>query len=151
MDLFGFFRKYVWNDEKTPYLISVERLTQRQARNELFTYSVLLAAFFFVAGMAALLGASIVGGSLTVAIYAFAVCSAAVALVAIRHWIAAIICATAPPAILLFFIVNGFPPTLHILDKLLIGAVILALWAYSFRVVRITRAFPNLRESASAD
>jgi len=151
MDLFGFFRKYVWNDEKTPYLVPVGRLTQRQARNELFTYSVLMFAFFFIVGMAALLGAEVVGRSLTVTIYAFAICSAAGALAVLRHWIAAVLCATAPPAILIFLIVNGFSPKLHMLDKLLIGAVILALWVYSFRVVRITRAFPGLRESATVD
>ena len=32
MDLQNFVRKYVWNDEKTPSLTPVGRLTQRQAR-----------------------------------------------------------------------------------------------------------------------
>ena len=90
MDLFGYFRKYVWNEEKTPYLIPVGRLTQSQARNELFAYSVLMAAFFLVVGMAALLGASIVAGSLLVTIYSFTLCCAAVALITTRHRVAAL-------------------------------------------------------------
>jgi hypothetical protein len=151
MDLFGYFRKYVWNDEKTPYLVSVGRLTRTQARNELFAYSVLLAAFFFVVGMAALLGASVVAGSLIVAIYAFTICSAAVALTAIRHWIAAVICATAPPAILLFLAIDGFSPRLHAIDKILIAAVLMALWAYAIRVVRIARAYEFLGEKPPED
>ena len=148
MDFQGFVRKYVWNDEKTPYLTKVGRLTQRQARNELFVFSVLLAAFFFVTGMAALLGASMVAWSLGVAVYSFAICSAAVILAAIRHPVAALACVTAPPAVLAFLLVEGFPPQLHLMDKLLIATVLLALWVYTVRVVRIARAYPWLDEGA---
>jgi len=146
MDFESFVRKYVWNDEKTPYLTKVGRLTRKQAQSELFVYSVLVAAFFFIVGMAALLGFSIVAGLLGVAVYSFAVCSAAIVLAATRYPAAALICATAPPVVLAFLVINGFPPQLHMLDKLLIGAVLLALWFYSVRVVRIARAYPGLIE-----
>lgn len=148
MDFFGYFRKYLWNVEKTPYLVSVGRLSRTQARNELFTYCVLLAAFFFVTGLAALLGASIVADSIGVAVYSFVLCGAAVYLASTQHPFAALICATAPPVILLYLILYGFSPKLHLLDKLLIGSVILALWVYTFRVVRITWAIPGLREES---
>jgi hypothetical protein len=151
MDLFGYFRKYVWNEEKTPYLTPVGRLTQTQARNELFTYSVLMAAFFLVVGMAALLGATFVAGSLTVTLYSFTLCSAAVALAATRHRVAALICATAPPAVLLYLVINGFSPQFHAVDKVLISAVLMALWIYTFRVIRIAWAYPDLPESTSAE
>ena len=141
-----FVRKYVWSDDKTPYLIKVGRLTRRQARNELFAFSVLIAAFFFMVGMAALLGASIVADSVGVAVYAFAICSAAIALAATQHPFAAIACATAPPAVLVYLLIIGFPPQLHTSDKLLIGGILLALWAYTARVVRITRVYPYLAE-----
>ena len=144
MDLFGLFRRYVWNEEKTPYLTKVGRLTRAQARNELFAFSVLIAAFFFVVGLAALLGASIVAGSLGVAVYSFAICSAAIVLAAVRHPAAALACATAPPVVLAFLVVEGFPPHLHLMDKLLIGAVLLALSVYAIRVVRIACAYPAL-------
>ena len=98
MDFYGFIKKYVWNEEKTPYLVPVGRLSQSQARNEIFVYSILMASFFLIAGVAALLGASIVAGSLVVAAYSFVVCGAAVILSAtLREW-PAFICATAPPA-----------------------------------------------------
>lgn len=148
MDFQNFVRKYVWNDEKTPYLTKVGRLTQRQARNELFVFSVLIATFFFVTGMAALLGVTIVAGSLGVALYSFAVCCAALALAATRHPVAAMAAATAPPVALLFLLVEGFPPQLHWPDKLLIAGVLLALWAYTIRVVRIVRAYPYLEEGS---
>lgn len=146
MDFQRFVRKYVWNDEKTPYLTKVGRLTKRQARSELFVISVLIAAFFFVIGMAALLGASIVAGSLIVAVYAFAICSAALILAATHHPLAALACATAPPAALLFLLVEGFPPQLHSMDKLLIVAVLLALAVYMIRVLRIANIYPGLDE-----
>ena len=146
MDFQRYVRKYVWNDEKTPYLTKVGRLTRRQARNELFVFSVLIATFFFVVGMAALLGITIVAGSIVVALYSFAVCCAALALVATRHPAAAIVCATVPPAVLLFLLVEGFPPQLHWPDKLVIAGVILALWFYTIRLMRIVRAYPYLEE-----
>ena len=147
MDFYGFIKKYVWNEEKTPYLVPVGRLSQSQARNEIFVYSILMASFFLVAGVAALLGASIVAGSLVVAAYSFIVCGAAVILSAtLREW-PAFICATAPPAVLLFLLVHGFSPRLHTLDKVLIAVVVLAFWVYTFRVCRIAKAYPGLRDT----
>jgi hypothetical protein len=146
MDFQRFVRKYVWNDEKTPYLTKVGRLTKRQARSELFIISILFAAFFFVIGMAALLDVSIVAGSIGVAVYAFAICSAALMLAAMHHPAAALVCATAPPIVLLFLLFEGFPPQLHMLDKVLIAAVLLALAVYMYRVVRIANVYPGLDE-----
>jgi len=151
MDFFGYFRKYLWNADKTPYLVPVGRLSRTQARNELFIYCVLMAAFFFVTGLAALLGASIVAGSISVALYSFVLCAAAIYLSSTQHPVAALVCATAPPVILIYLIFFGFSPKLHLLDKLLIGSVILALWVYTFRVVRIAWAFPGLRETHTVD
>jgi hypothetical protein len=146
MDFQRFVRKYVWNDEKTPYLTKVGRLTKRQARSELFIISILIAAFFFVIGMAALLGVSIVAGSIGIAVYAFAVCSAALILAATHHPIAALAIASAPPVVLLFLLVEGFPPQLHMLDKVLIAVVLLALSVYMLRVRRIANIYPGLEE-----
>lgn len=148
MDFQKFVRKYVWNDEKTPYTTKVGRLTKRQARSELFIISVLIAAFFFVIGMAALLGASIVAGSLGVAVYAFAICSAALTLASTHHPAAAVLCATAPPVVLLFLLVEGFPPGLHLLDKILIAGVLLGLTVYMYRVLRIALVYPYLDEGS---
>ena len=146
MDFQNFVRKYVWNDEKTPYLTKVGRLTQRQARNELFVFSVLMATFFFTTGMAALLGVALVAGSLGVALYSFTVCCSALALAATRHPVAAMVCATAPPVVLLFLLFAGFPPQLQTPDKVLIAGCLFALWFYTGRIMRIARAYPGLPE-----
>jgi hypothetical protein len=144
MDWYGFIRKYVWNDEKTPYFVPVAKLSRTQARNEIFTYSVLLGAFFLIIGLLALLGVGFLAGSFGVAAYAFALCSSAIALGVTRHHAAAVICATGPPALLAYLLVNGFPPELHLLDKALIAAVALLLGLYAFRVVAIAKAYPDL-------
>lgn len=145
MSWFDYIRKYVWSEEKTPYLVPVGLLSRTQARNELFSFSVLMAAFFFVIGLLALLGFGSLAGAPAVAGYSFVLCSSAIALGATRHRIAAVICATAPPVFLAYLIVYGFPPALHMPDKLLIGAVTLLLGLYGFRVVAIAKAYPRLR------
>ena len=67
MSWFDYIRKYVWNEEKTPYLVPVGMLSRTQARNELFSFSVLMAAFFFVIGLLALLGFGLLAGAPAVA------------------------------------------------------------------------------------
>ena len=37
------FKRYVADDVKTPYFVAVDRLTQKQARSELFVYTLLMA------------------------------------------------------------------------------------------------------------
>lgn len=74
MNLYAFFRKYVWDENKTPYFIPVARLSRTQARNELFTVAVLLAMFTLVIAVAALLGKALHGPSPGVALYASTVC-----------------------------------------------------------------------------
>jgi hypothetical protein len=150
MSWYDFIRKYVWSDEKTPYFVPVARLRRRQAESELFVFSVLMAAFFFVTGLLSLLGASDIPGAFAMAAYSFALCSSAIALGATRHRIPAFICATAPPALLGYLLAFGFPRALHMADKLLIGAIALLLGLYCFRVVAIARAYPRLRDGGRA-
>ena len=135
-----FVRKYVWSEEKTPYLVPVAKLSRSQARNELFVFSVLTAAFFFVIGLLALLAADFP----LAAAYCFLLCSSAIALGATRHYLAAIVCATAPPALLAYLLAAGFPAALHLADKLLIGAAALLVGLYALRVVAIARTYPRL-------
>ena len=150
MNWYSFIRKYVWDENKTPYLVPVRRLSRTQAKNELFTFSVLLAAFFMVVGVAALLGQALHGKSPGVAFYAFTVFCSAVALGATRHALAALYCSTAPPAVLGYFFLYGFPPNLHTIDELLILALTLMLLRYSIRVVAIAKAYAVLPEKGQS-
>src|SRR3970282_257732 len=49
-----FFRKYVWDDERTPYLVRVARLTRGQIEYELRFYAVITGVLFALVSVAAL-------------------------------------------------------------------------------------------------
>lgn len=144
MNWYAFIKKYVWDDEKTPYLVPAERLSRTQARNELFTFSVLLAVFCMVIAIAALLGRAFQGQSTGVAVFSFTVFCAASVLATTRHHIAALYCSAAPPVAIVYFFLYGFPPNLHMIDELLMLAAFVVMLRYTFRVVAIAKAYPYM-------
>lgn len=83
-------------------------------------------------------------GAAIVPLYAFSVCCAAVLLACTRHPSAALWCAGAPFALLAYFGVWGFHPSLELADRWVLVAVVLALAAYSPRVVAVARAWHRL-------
>jgi hypothetical protein len=141
-----FFRKYVWDDERTPYLVPVQRLTRRQAEYEILYYSVLAGVLFGLISLAALSNRLPHGNAPLVSLYAFTQVCAALLLGATRSAWAAVYSAGAPIAALHYFVVYGFHPHLGTADKaLLIAAVVLWLW-YCGRLVGVTRAYPRLAD-----
>ena len=138
------FKRYVWDDEKTPYLTSAGDLTRSQADNELHVYSVFLGILFGVVAVASAIGTSSYGRSMEVAFYGFSVVCAAVVLAFTKHYLAAIYCAATPAAALAFLFFHGFSPTLVPLDHIVILAVLLLMLRYSFRVMAIVRRYPEL-------
>ena len=138
------FKRYVWDDEKTPYLTSAGDLTRSQADNELHVYSVFLGILFGVVAVASTIGTSSYGRSMEVAFYGFSVVCAAVVLAFTKHYLAAIYCAATPAAALAFLFFHGFSPTLVPLDHIVILAVLLLMLRYSFRVMAIVRRYPEL-------
>lgn len=137
-------KRYVWNDERTPYFTRVARLTPRQAHFELFSYALFMGVGFAVLSLAALSGALPHADGDLVSIYAFTVCCAAVLLGATKHPWAAIWCAGAPLALLTYFAVWGFHPRLELEDKLLLVLAAVALLAYSPRLVAVAYAWQRL-------
>lgn len=137
-------RRYVYNPAKTPYLTRVSRLNRGQARSELFVYTLLLAVLTGAIGVAALSPALPHGGAIGVPIYAFAVTLAAIALGLTRHVAAAAFCATAPVAALLYLMLFGFQPGLGTGDRILVVVIVLLWLRYSWRVLRIAKAYPDL-------
>ena len=104
-----FVKRYVWNDERTPYLTRVANLTRVQAHYELFGYSLLMSVLFGVLSVMTLSGKLPHGGAAIVPVYAFTVCCAAVILGFTRHPWAALWCAGAPLAVLAYFGYLGVP------------------------------------------
>jgi hypothetical protein len=137
-------KRYVYNDAKTPYFTAVSRLNRGQARSELFVYTLFLVVLLGVIGVAALSPRMPHGSAVGVPIYAFAVAIAAVVLGLTKHVAAAAFCATAPVAALLYFALYGFQPGLGTGDRVILVVIVLLWLLYSWRTLRIVRAFPTL-------
>jgi hypothetical protein len=143
------FKRYIIDDEKTPYFTAVARLTRRQARYELFAYCLLTGVLYALVGLASLSGGLPHGAAIGVPLYAFSLLFAAVLLGLTQHLHAAAYCATGPVAALLYLLQFGFHPNIGTGDKVLI-VVLLLLWLrYNFRVLGIARAFPDMPERAA--
>ena len=138
------FKKYVADEVKTPYLVSVDRLTRTQARYELFIYTLFLGVLFAVVGIASLSDDLPHGRALGVPLNAFAMVWAAGLFGVTKATYAATFCASAPVAALLYLVVFGFHPNLGPFDKVLLIGVILIWLRYSWRILMIAKAFPDM-------
>ena len=139
-----FVKRYVWNDERTPYFTRVANLSRRQAHYELFGYAVFSGVVFAVLAVASLSTDLPHGEAAWVSLYAFTVCCAAVLLGATRdHW-AALWCATGPLGALGYLALYGFHPSLDAPDKFLVVALVLGALLYGPRAVAVARAWPTL-------
>lgn len=138
------FRRYVYDSETTPYATPVDRLTKSQAGYEIFAYALGLMVLFATLGFAGLSGKLPHGDFVGVPIYAFALAWAAAVFAWTKALPVAAFVATAPVAGLLYCAVFGFPAGLSVLDKAVIVTVLLLVLAYSWRIVRIAAAFPNM-------
>jgi hypothetical protein len=138
------FKRYVADDVKTPYFVAVQRLTRTQARHELFVYTLFIGVLFGVVGVASISTDTPHRGALAVPVYAWSVVWVAIVFGMTKHAWAALYCAGAPIAALLYFLMFGFHPNLGIWDKaLLIGIVVL--WSrYSWRVLAIAKLYPAM-------
>jgi hypothetical protein len=138
------FKRYVFDDTKTPYFVAVGRLTQTQARHELFVYTLFMGVLFAVVAVASLSTELPHRGALGVPIYALSVVWVAVVFGLTRHAWAAAYCASAPVAALMYFALFGFHPNLGTWDKVLLTAIVLAWLRYSWRVLAIVRAYATM-------
>jgi hypothetical protein len=137
-------KRYVWNDERTPYFTRVANLSRRQAHYELFGYALLVGVLGAVLSIASLSAELPHAHAEGVSLYAFSVCCAAVLLGATRHPWAALWCAGAPLALLAYFAVWGFHPALESAEKVLLVAIVAGWLLYSRRAVAVARAWHGL-------
>lgn len=151
MDWDKFLKRYVWDEEKTPYFVPVGRLTRRQADNELRTYVIFMATVFGVVTVAALAGRGIQGYSVGTSLYAASILCAALVLGITRHPAAAVWMATAPPVMLLNFFLFGYSPKLDLLDHVFFTIVVVLWLRYTLRTVAISRAYAGLPDTPRAD
>jgi hypothetical protein len=138
------FKRYVLDDVKTPYFVAVGRLTQTQARHELFIYTLFMGVLFGVIGVASISTELPHAGALGVPVYAFSVAGAAAVFGMTRHAWAAAYCACAPVGALLYLVLFGFHPNLGPWDKVLVVVLVMVWLRYSWRVLAIVRAYPDM-------
>lgn len=142
------FKRYVWHSDKTPYLTRVADLSPVQVHYELFSYSLLVGVLFGVLSLATISGSLPHGDAEVVPLYAFSVCCAALFLGFTHHPWAALWCAGAPLAVLVYFGVWGFHPNLESGDRTVLVVVVLGCLAYSRRLVAVARASQKYNATA---
>lgn len=139
-------KRYVWDDDTTPYLVAVSRLTRRQAGFELTAYAIFLGFLFGVAAVITLSPQAPGGRSMGMSLYSLSIVFAAVLLGMTRHYWAALYCSTAPAGMLLWIYVFAGHPGLSPIDDLVI-IVFAALWVrYGLRVNAIARGHDAMPE-----
>jgi hypothetical protein len=142
-----FFRKYVWDDERTPYLVPVARMTRRQIEYEVRFYAVFTGVLFVLVSLASLSNSLPHGDARGVSLFAFTQGCAALLLGVTRSAWAALYCASAPLAALAYFALFGFHASLGAMDKMALLAVMVLWVVYCRRLLAITRAYAGLAET----
>ena len=126
LDWEGMFKRYVWDDRTTPYLVPLSRLNRYQADNEILAYCLFLGIIFGIVGLTAMSGATPHGRSPIIAIYGITVVFASIAFGVAKNYFAALYLSATP------------------LAGLLVALVVLLLLWYSLRVIRLARIYPTL-------
>ena len=139
-------RKYVWDDDKTPYFIAASKLKQDQANKEIFLYCFFLAtpAAMIVIAFARVLYEHGAIGNFALGVYGASILICAAFLHFRKSVTAALYAIGAPIVVLLYFAINGFPPKLHLVEQSGMVIVVLLWLRYTFRVVAIAKVHPGL-------
>ena len=103
-------KKYVWDEDKTPYFIPASKLKRDQANKEIFLYCFFLAvpAALFVASFVSALQATGELHNLSLGLYAASILICAAYLKLKISTTAALFAINAPIVLLLHFAINGF-------------------------------------------
>ena len=146
LDWENLFKRYVWDDRTTPYLVPLSRLNRYQADNEILAYCLFLGVLFGIIGLTAMSGATPHGRSPIIAVYGITVVFAAIAFGIAKHYFAALYLSATPLAGLVYLLIYGFRSDRYFVDTLLVGLGVLLLLWYSLRVIALARIYPSLRK-----
>ncbi|MGI9388372.1 MAG: hypothetical protein ACR2OX_13170 [Methyloligellaceae bacterium] len=139
------FRKYIWDDQTTPYQVPLAKLNRRQADSEILVYSLFQGIFFAIVVIASLRGGPD-GRSLGPAFYGFSVICAAALFGMLKSYPAALYLSATPLAALAYLFLYGFSSERARMDTIFVTIVLLLLLRYSLRIVALARAYPGLPE-----
>ena len=144
LDWTRMFKRYVFDDARTPQFVRVSKLSRTQAHYEVLFYAMLVVPMCVMFGIMSLSGRLPHGESPVVAFYAFAAAWATIVFAWNKHQVAGTFSATVPIAMLVYLLVFGFPKTMSQPDSLILTGVMFAWAAYNWRIVRIAAAYPGL-------
>lgn len=142
LQLDKFFKRYVWNDQTTPYFTPVDKLNKDQANAEILFYCLLHGVLFCVITLAALRGGPD-GRSLGIAYYSFSVVVASVLFGMLKNYQAALYLSATPLAGLLYVAVYRMGSGTAAIDTLVVVGILVLLVRYSFRIVAVARGYPD--------
>ena len=144
----NFLKRYVWDEETTPYFTRVANLSRSQADSELFFFAIMYSVLFGVATFTSITGQAPYGVSNNAAIYCFTIVAGAVLVGTVKNMYAAIYVASAPVVVILALLIFGFPGKMVLVDQLVLIVIDLVLLRYMWRVITICRVYKMLPNRA---
>lgn len=135
------FKRYIWDDERTPYFVPAARMTRKQADYEIFAYAIFLGSLFTVLCLVVLSPAARSEGAL---LYLFTVIVATIVLGMTKHLYAAYYTGAAPLVLMAYLLLYGFPADLAAIDHFVLIVFALVWLRYAFRVAGIAKAYPDM-------
>jgi hypothetical protein len=141
-----FLKRYVWDDEKTPYFTASSKLNRKQAHFECLAYSVFVGMLFSAIALITLTGAGAHDKALGPALFSFTMICAAVIFGFTKSYLFALWLSTAPIATVAYFLVYGFRPSWAAIDQIVIMGFVGCWIAYSVRIVAIGRRYDDMPE-----
>jgi uncharacterized membrane protein len=146
MNLEKYFKKYVWDEKRTPYFVPVVKMTRDQADYEVHAYALFIGILFGMVTVGSLLSQDPEVKSDAVAIYGLTVVCAAIVVGFTTHTRAALYCGAAPVVALLYLFLYGVHSNLSTIDHMVLIAFGLMWLRYSVRVLAIARAYPAMSD-----
>ena len=151
MDWDKYLKRYVWDDDKTPYFISVAKLNRRQAEYEIKAFAILCGFLFALLCIFSLSPDTPMGRSVGASFYSMTMVFGCILLTASRSYYVAVYCALAPVWVVGFILLYGFPPKLAAVDHIVVS-LFLAVWsAYSYRLTRVAKRYPYMPDAVEPE
>lgn len=138
------FKRYVFDEARTPHLVRVSKLSRTQAHYEILFYALLVVPVCVMLGVASLSGKLPHGNLPIVALYVLAAAWATIVFAWNKNQLAGTFSATVPLALLIYCAVFGFPEKMSGPDSVIVTAVVIAWAAYNWRIVMIAAAYPDM-------
>ena len=146
LDWEGLFKRYVWDDRTTPYLVPLSKLNRRQADNEILIYSLFVGVLFGIVAITALSDETLHGRSPGIGLYGFSVVCACILFGYAKSYPAALYLSATPLAGLVYLYIYGFNSPRPRIDTILVAMLLLVLLGYSLRLIGLARGYTHFPE-----